>query len=113
MKQGQFWSIPLKNGNYACGIVLSLVLEDNGKRNSRTFLAGLLDWKADSAPSSESIRNSAVIRMGFAHIKTITAHGREILGEAEINNEFPEAIRDTDHISTWGYSFINLLAEDL
>src|SRR6476660_9537596 len=55
MLLGQFWAIPLSDGRFACGRVVELRVRDDGTRDSRGFLAGLLDWVGSSNPTSDSI----------------------------------------------------------
>jgi hypothetical protein len=76
---GDFWSIPLSNGRFACGRVVELLPE--GMPGSRVaFLGGLLDWHGPSKPTNESISGSAFIEQGIMHIRAITNSGGSILG---------------------------------
>src|SRR5262245_35860404 len=77
---GQFWSFPLLGGRFACGRVLQLRHEPNGKRDPRIFVAGLMDWVGSSSPTFESIAGRPLLAHGGAHILAITANGGEILG---------------------------------
>jgi hypothetical protein len=72
---GQFWSIPLTNGRFACGRVLEL-----HPKQTRGFLAGLLNWTGDIPPSSERIAGCQTIDQGEVHICVIGNNGGEILG---------------------------------
>jgi len=137
MAVGQFWSIPLADTYYACGRVLQFD-EQGGKRHSRIFLAGLLDWIDQSPPSSESIRGTRLFAHGAAHVKTITANRGQILGCRELDLddiEIPYTLDGTDGpnvcqgfriiraateqdltlpiFSNWGFGVIVLLAEKL
>jgi hypothetical protein len=80
LKPGHFWSIPLDNGGFACGRVVELAFDENGKQNSRIFLAGLMNWTDDKPPTSESIANCRFIEQGEVHIKTIRENNGEIIG---------------------------------
>src|SRR5262249_32527133 len=60
LEPGQFWSIPLDNGRFACGRVIQLRIE-NGMRDSRLFLAGLMDWWGRKPPTAERIAGCGVI----------------------------------------------------
>jgi hypothetical protein len=113
MKPGQFWGIHLHDGTFACGVVLAARLTPEGKRDSRQFLAGLLNWRGNQLPSSDAITGCPVVAHGFAHIRTITENGADILGESSPWWQWPEAVQDTDAIHTWGYGFIVKLAEKL
>jgi hypothetical protein len=105
MEQGQFWSVPIGDGRFSCGVVLAVVV-NSGKKDSRIFLAGLLDWVGDFPPSAEKLDECSVLDKGFAHIKTITETGGELLGKLEIDLGFLEVVSETDSINTWGYNSI-------
>ena len=70
MVEGQFWDIPLSNGKFACGRVIQFD-HSNGKKNSRLFLAGLLEWTGIELPTAESIAGARLLEQGGAHIRTI------------------------------------------
>jgi len=70
MVEGQFWDIPLSNGLYACGRVLQFDYS-TGKKDSRGFLAGLLDWTGQRLPDFESIAGTKLLYQGDVHIRTI------------------------------------------
>ena len=109
LERGQFWAIPLTNGKYCCGIVLHL-LQTAGKKEQRTFHAGLVDWVGNIPPTTNDINGREILETGATHIKTITEVGSEILGKSNLKPE-EEVIEYTDSIHTWGYNFINLLGE--
>src|SRR5689334_1475440 len=79
LEPGQFWSIPLQSGRFACGRVLQLK-EIRGRRDSRIFLAGLLDWVGSEPPTSDSISRRRAVEQGEVHVKTIHENGGQILG---------------------------------
>ena len=79
LSPGQFWSITLQNGLFACGRVLQLKIS-NGKQDSRAFLAGLLSWSDNEPPTFDSIEGAALLNHGSAHIKTISENKGAILG---------------------------------
>jgi hypothetical protein len=138
MRVGQFWSIPLRSEHFACGRVLQ-VRDLGGKQDSRLFLAGLLDWIGTAEPTCESIAGARLVAHGAAHIRTITKNRGQILGCRDLaldDIEVPITLSDRDGsqlqqgfyivgpptpeqrkclpiFSTWGYSFIVALAEDL
>lgn len=131
---GQFWSIPLSNGRFACGRVLQL---DECSR--RMFLAGLLDWCGEVAPTHESIANAGLLAHGAAHVKTIAENQGAILGCRSLDLDgldVPLSLdtspgpgcllrrgferlgaasaseqQDMHPFRTWGYRVIKLLAE--
>ncbi len=110
LEQGQFWALPLSDGSFAAGIVISLVTE-GGKRDSRMFLAGLLDWFGDEPPTLTGLSLSKVIDIGYAHIKTISESGGVVLGISNIELQNPSIAEYTDVIPTWGYNSILQKAE--
>jgi hypothetical protein len=74
---GQFWAIPLSDGTFACGRVIQ-----SAPTGTRTmFLAGLLNWHGDVAPTSETIAGASCLAQGQAHLKTILETGGNILGQ--------------------------------
>ncbi|MFN7492122.1 MAG: hypothetical protein ACK5RG_04325 [Cyclobacteriaceae bacterium] len=142
IKVGQFWPIKLKNGNYACGIVLDIPLRES--RDLKSIFIGLLNWTGKDKPSNQLLENSelCVIDQGKAHIKTISSCGESIEGEIEIGktkiqisdqvttSEYGlssyvvrgfKILRKSNAIDhknlttrgTWGYSYINIIADRL
>ncbi len=139
LREGQFWHIPLSDSSFACGRVLQFDLR-NGKRHSRLFLAGLLDWHAMQLPTVESIAGSALLRQGLAHIQTVAWNNGAILGHRPLEadglepflelSEWPHpgckllkgfdtlrqaTLRERKTLyvqSGWGNEFIKLLAEE-
>ena len=102
--------MPLQDGVYSCGVVLSLV-EKAGKIDRRMFLAGLLDWYGQEPPSSSLLVQAKVLASGYTHIKTITETGGCILGTVNLNDMPSEIQQATDSVSSWGYNFIAIMAE--
>jgi hypothetical protein len=67
MAPGQFWSIPLSDGRFACGRVIRI--DRTAKYGARTmFVGGLLDWVGAEPPTAESIAGRPVLEMGNAHV---------------------------------------------
>ena len=137
---GQFWAVPLSDGHFGCGRVLDVppTGDLHVPANARMFLAGLLDWVGPQPPSTESIAGAVLIAQGFAHIKTILTTGGVILGwrDLEADGIVPQhwrshvaggtvwvyegarrlrpatgGDRDLPVMSTWGYSVLQLLAD--
>jgi hypothetical protein len=134
MQPGQYFSIPLSNGEYACGIVMQL-----RRGSTREFVAGLMDWSGPKAPTLQDIRGRCLLAHGGAHVRTIVENDGEILGGAsleELKLELPLTLdqapgpdcklrRGYDLLrfasrteqatlnvfSTWGYSAIRSRAE--
>jgi hypothetical protein len=111
LKPGHFWSIPIDEGRFGCGVVLSMHLNRDGKLQTRSFLAGLLDWTGDTPPSASQIEKREVIETRFAHIKTILMSGGEIIGEVDPWWDWPQAISGNDNIPTAGYNVLSILAK--
>jgi hypothetical protein len=91
LELGDFWSIPLDCGLYACGRVIGRWPKEY--KGSRTgFLAGLLDWSSKKPPTKKSIAGAPTIEQGGAHIKSILLTGGEILENRslELDNISPE-----------------------
>lgn len=138
MKEGQFWDIPLSSGDYACGRVLQFDCS-NGKKNSRIFLAGLIDWVGDELPTSDGIAGAKLLEQGIAHIKAIGFNGGAIRGFRLLEQDSIEPFLELSHLplsdcelmkgfqrmrlatleerkslyiqSSWGLSVINRIAE--
>lgn len=111
MKPGHFWSIPIDDNRFGCGVVLALHLNREGKRETRSFLAGLLDWNGNAPPTASQIENRDVVVTRFAHIKTILMSGGEIIGEVAPWWDWPPEVSGNDDIPTAGYNVLNLLAK--
>jgi hypothetical protein len=86
------------------------VRNKGGEKDSRTFLAGLLDWVGDSVPVSQNVTGAKIKEKGFAHIKTIVDAESQIMGFVEPSWGYSELVEETDSIRTWGYNVINILA---
>jgi len=92
-----------------CGVVLAKV-SNQGKTDTRLFLAGLLNWFGVSPPTPAQIQSVSVIETGFAHIKSITLTGGEIIGAGYVASNTAKIIENMDSINIWGYNFISKLA---
>lgn len=110
LKAGQYWSFRLGDGGFVCGVVIALRLKE-GAIDRRLFLAGLLDWVGSAPPIAREIEGRRVRERGFAHIKTITENGRDILGEVIPSWGYPSEIEPTDSISTWGFGVVRAYGE--
>jgi len=90
MKEGQFWDIPLSNGKFACGRVLQFDYR-NEKKDSRSFLAGLIDWVGENLPTFDAIAGAKLLEQGRAHIRTIVFNEGAIRGfrPLELDNIIP------------------------
>jgi hypothetical protein len=136
IEPGHFWSIPLSSGGYACGRVVQLWIE-NGSRQTRMFLAGLMDWAGIDVPTADGLVGCRVIEQGLVHIKTIGENGGKILGFRDLaldgiepglflDASFATCVqyglerlrpfdrKKDDHLPvlcTWGFGVIKILAE--
>jgi len=139
LRPGDYWSIPLSNGRFACGRVIQLAPTDRvGSR--RLFLAGLLDWSSEALPSYLNIGGCKVLQQGAVHIKAITENAGVILGNRPlqldgiepgcfldsspgpscllmkgfdiIRGATTEEQRRLPVFSTWGYEVMLRMAED-
>jgi hypothetical protein len=90
MKEGQFWDIPLSNGEYACGRVLQFDYR-SGRKRTRSFLAGLMDWVGVNPPTFDEIAGRKLLEQGKVHIQTIEDNGGLIRGfrPLELDNITP------------------------
>lgn len=67
---GQFWAIPLSNGRFACGRVIQVPPAE--RKDTRGFLAGLMDWSGSQPPVSENLTGCRTIKQGEVHIRAIS-----------------------------------------
>lgn len=98
-----------------------------------------MDWSGPEPPTSDNIAGTALLDNGLAHVKTIQAHGRWILGWRSLEEDSITGLSKLSHraggtvyvyqgatrlrpatpdeqhhlavLSTWGYSVIHRLAE--
>ncbi|NNM14588.1 MAG: hypothetical protein HKO58_09695 [Gammaproteobacteria bacterium] len=138
LEPGQFWAFPIRGKAYACGVVLQLVTI-NGKKDNRSFIAGLLNWTGTKKPIGDDLKDCEVLEHGQAHIKSIVETGGEILGKIpwkESRLEIPLSLNESpgrncmlrrgneilgkasskqqkelEVFGTWGFKFISRLAE--
>lgn len=135
---GQFWAIPLSNGQFSCGRVLEISAE-----HTKHFIAGLMDWCGPEPPTSEDLKGCAILKQGDGHVKMIveTALNGMILGYRDLTlDELEVAYFRSQEMfadgcmlqkgyteirpitkkeyeqyltfSTWGYEVIKFRAED-
>jgi hypothetical protein len=70
-------------------------------------------WVGTEPPIPENLRGCVLVKFGYAHIKSITTTGGEILGSAEIDfGSAPEA-SDDYFLESWGYNIVRLAAQRL
>lgn len=81
LRAGQFWAVPLSNGRFACG----RVMDPTSRIAPRVmFIAGLMDWVGDAAPTEQDLVGRRVLAQGQAHIKTITETGGQVLAAGRL-----------------------------
>jgi hypothetical protein len=82
---GQFWSVPLSDGRFACGRVLQLGGSEIPTK-SRAFFGGLHSWIGTREPDAGSIIAVPFLDFGAMHIRAVTEAGGKILGEAPLQD---------------------------
>lgn len=83
------------------------------RSSTRSFIAGVLAWVGTSPPTAEALRGARIEKYGFAHIKSITSTGGEILGVAPISfGAAPEAAGDFS-LEGWGFNVARVVAQRL
>src|SRR6266566_811632 len=78
LRPGQFWAIPLADGRFAAGRVMAVPAF--GEKDTRGFVAGLMDWIGTRPPDAEALAGRAVVAQGSIRIEAITKTGGAILG---------------------------------
>jgi hypothetical protein len=137
LSAGEIWAIPLRDGSFGCGRVLQPAVQRQGA--SRViFLAGLMDWHEDVAPTESTIAGAKCLAQGKAHVKCIRETGGSVLGLRSLELERvkpaiflsglgePSGIvmRGLEHVrkatifdrlkpqlTLWGFAYIRALAE--
>jgi hypothetical protein len=134
LSPGDFWSVPIQDGSFACGRVIEL--PPKGRPGAKvSFLGGLLDWHAPLPPTANSIANCRTVKQGVMHILAIVSTGGQVLGNRALELDGIEPFEmingdvvqrgfapirawvrgDNDRLatfSTWGYNLISLYAHE-
>jgi hypothetical protein len=84
---GDFWALPLRTGAFACARVIQLKEIGDGRSDSRSFLAGLIDWIGQMEPDSAAIAGRGTVVQGQAHILAIRRAGGSILGHRSLSED--------------------------
>jgi hypothetical protein len=108
LSPGQFWAVPLSDGRFACGRVMD---PTSPIAPRAMFVAGLMDWVGDAAPTEQDLVGRRVLAQGHAHIKAITELGGEVLGCRELESDGLRVDPADDSMSTWGFNYLARLAE--
>ena len=106
LRAGQFWAVPLQDGRFACGRVMTPSVRISPRAG---FVAGLMDWVGQAPPTASALAGRGVLRQGHAHVKTIVNTGGEVLGCRDLDED--GLVAEPDPESTWGFTFIVRLAE--
>ena len=109
LQPGQFWSITLPDGRYACGRVLATAARGHAG-STRLFLAALLDWVGARPPTADAIAARPVLAAGILHVKSIAECGGEVLGRRPLEADAIEPSTYASEPRTWGYTFPRALA---
>jgi hypothetical protein len=98
MQAGQFWAVPLPDGRHACGRVLHVPRAgDSLYLNSRTFLAGLMEWSGSQPPTSDAIARRGILAQGRMHIAAIRDAGSLIIGQRDLELDAITGLREVSH----------------
>jgi hypothetical protein len=80
---GQFWSIPLSDGRFACGQVLNID-ESLDHEAGTTFVGLLLNWSGKEPPTAEAIAGRPPVDIARTYIGAIGGAGGAVLGESPL-----------------------------
>jgi Immunity protein 26 len=78
IKEGEFYYIPLSNGNFACGRILQIEIKSG--RKTKSILVGLHDWTGQNHPTKEDIHMCPILEQGVIHLSSINHVGGMIIG---------------------------------
>ncbi|HEX7490448.1 MAG TPA: hypothetical protein VF337_01955 [Candidatus Limnocylindrales bacterium] len=82
---GQFWSIPLSDGRFACGQVL-YIDESREHEAGTTFVGLLLNWTGKEPPTAEAIAGRLPVDIARTYVGAIGEAGGSVLGESPLWN---------------------------
>jgi hypothetical protein len=116
LRAGQYWAIRLADGRFAAGRVMAVPAF--GDKDTRSFVAGLMDWVGAVPPDAESIAGRPVVAQGKTLIEAITNTGGAILGHRPLELDGLVAIDPNDMSvgtvhAVWGWRTISNRAEAL
>jgi hypothetical protein len=101
LRAGQFWAVPLSDGRFGCGRVLHVPSSSDPEPslylNTRTFLAGLMDWSGDGPPTAGAIAGCNLLDQGRVHVAAITDTGSKILGQRELELDGLSGLLEVSH----------------
>ncbi len=92
LRAGDLWSIPLSDGRFAC-VRVERFLPKGEPGATVHFVAALMDWVGDDAPTPETIAGAGVLEYGHVHIDVLATAGAHFAGHrapapAEIDVDF-------------------------
>jgi|SRR5690606_20997073 hypothetical protein len=85
VEDGDFFSIPLSDGRFGCGRVLS-ILRKSGKR-TKTLLCGLHDWAGPNHPEPQDIDGTPIIEQGVMSLEAIAWVKGSVLGWKDLSED--------------------------
>lgn len=111
---GDFWAIPLSDGRFAAGRVLTR--QAFGPTDRVGVIVGLLDWAADEPPSQDAIAGARVAAWSLTGFEAISMTSGQILGNRplELDGIEPPVLtyQVGERTSVWGWRTIVLKAEE-
>ena len=84
-----------------------------GKKHTRLFIAGVVAWRGANPPTPRDLQDLPIADYAFAHIKTITSSGGQIIGATQIDFGHLPEYAESLSLPTWGYAMPTILAERL
>jgi hypothetical protein len=107
---GQYWALPLSNGQFGCGRVMDVPAFGEGDRVG--VVIGLMDWVGGEPPEHNGLAGHQILEQAASRFDAITLTGGQVLGirplalEGLVANPFVGA----GH-RVWGARTIHNLAE--
>ena len=83
---GQFWSLPLPGGRFACGRLLSLPGKV-GTKQARLLVVGIENWLGMAAPTLKDIRGKDIVARGIVHVSAIRENRGVVLGRRSLASD--------------------------
>jgi hypothetical protein len=78
LRPGQFWAIPLPNGQFGAGRVTASPAF--GPSDRTTFCLALMDWVGTSPPTAEDLSGTRAVQQAITRWEAIASTGGQILG---------------------------------
>ncbi len=101
LEPGQFWSIPMSDGRFACGRVLRVDRDVKTYGARAMFVGALLDWVGTELPTAEAIAGKPALKICGAHVRTITEPGGSVVGERPL--ELDGIVPPAEVHEWWGF----------